>query len=143
MKKIFYFIIPVAIIVIAASYFKGNSSSVPTASSTSSSTSSSCMMTPQDYLKADKSDAVIIDVRTQGEYDYGHLEGAIVVDIYQRDFRDKINKLDKSKTYYVYCKTGIRSRNAVAYMRQVGFEKVCDLQGGVNYLARAGVKFVK
>ena len=105
--------------------------------------SSSCMMTPQDYQKADKSEAIILDVRTQREYDYGHLEGAIVVDIYQRDFRDKINKLDKSKTYYVYCKTGIRSRNAVAYMRQVGFKNVCDLQGGVNYLARAGVQFVR
>jgi phage shock protein E len=142
MKKIFYFIIPVAIIVIAASYFKGNSSSVPTATSSSKS-SASCVMSPQDYQKADKSEAVILDVRTQREYEYGHLEGAIVVDIYQRDFRDKISKLDKSKTYYVYCKTGIRSRNAVAYMRQVGFEKVCDLKGGVNYLARAGVQFVK
>ena len=142
MKKIFYFIIPVVIIVIAASYFKGNSSGVPTASS-SGSTSASCMMTPQDFVKADKSGAVIIDVRTQREYDYGHLEGAIVIDIYQRDFRDKINQLDKSKTYYVYCKTGIRSRNAVSYMRQSGFANVCDLQGGMNYLARAGVEFVR
>ena len=141
MKKIFYFIIPVAIIVIAASYFKGNTSSVQSASSSNS--TASCVMSPQDFQKADKGGAVILDVRTQREYEYGHLEGAIVVDIYQRDFRDKIGQLDKSKTYYVYCKTGIRSRSAVAYMRQVGFEKVCDLQGGVNYLARAGVQFVK
>lgn len=142
MKKIFYFIIPVVIIVIAASYFKGNSSTVSAVSSTGTN-AASCMMTPQDFVKADKSGAVIIDVRTQREYDYGHLDGAIVIDIYQRDFRDKINQLDKSKTYYVYCKTGIRSRSAVAYMRQSGFEKVCDLQGGVNYLAGAGVEFVR
>jgi rhodanese-related sulfurtransferase len=141
MKKIFYFIIPIVIIVIAANYFKGNSTTVATAASSGS--AASCMMTPQDFAKADKAGAVIIDVRTQREYDYGHLEGAMVIDIYQRDFRDKISKLDKSKTYYVYCKTGIRSRSAVSYMRQSGFAKVCDLQGGVNYLARAGVEFVR
>jgi rhodanese-related sulfurtransferase len=143
MKKIFYFIIPVVIIAIAATYFKGNSSTVSAVKSTGTNAAASCMMTPQDFVKADKSDAVIIDVRTQREYDYGHLDGAVVIDIYQRDFRDKINQLDKSKTYYVYCKTGIRSRSAVSYMRQSGFEKVCDLQGGVNYLARAGVEFVR
>lgn len=141
MKKIFYFIIPVVIVVIAANYFKGNSTAVATAASSGS--AASCMLTPQDFVKADKNDAIIIDVRTQREYDYGHLEGAIVIDIYQRDFRDKISTLDKSKTYYVYCKTGIRSRSAVSYMRQSGFTKVCDLQGGVNYLARAGVEFVR
>jgi rhodanese-related sulfurtransferase len=136
MKKIFYIILPLVMIVIVASYFKGNQSSAANASS-------SCSMTPQEYVNADKSDVVILDVRTQREYDYGHLEGAIVIDIYQKDFRDKVDQLDKNKTYFVYCKTGIRSRSAVSYMAQSGFKKVCDLQGGVNYLARAGVKMVK
>jgi phage shock protein E len=141
MKKILYFIIPVAIVVIAANYFKGNSTTVATAASSGS--AASCMMTPQDFAKADKAGAFIIDVRTRREYDYGHLEGAILIDIRQKDFKDQINKLDKDKTYYVYCKTGIRSRSAVSHMRQSGFTKVCDLQGGVNYLARAGVEFVR
>lgn len=141
MKKIFYFIIPVALIAVAASFFNGNSNSIDTSGNASA--GASCKMTPEQYVQADKSNAVILDVRTQREFDYGHLEGAIVIDIYQRDFRDKVNQLDKTKTYYVYCKTGIRSRSAVNYMVQSGFTKVCDLQGGINYLSRAGVEFVR
>ena len=141
MKKIFYFIIPVVVIAVAANFFNGKTKSIDTSGNASS--SASCKMTPEQYVQADKSDAIILDVRTQREFDYGHLEGAIVIDIYQRDFRDKVNQLDKTKTYYVYCKTGIRSRSAVNYMRQSGFSKVCDLQGGINYLARAGVEFVR
>lgn len=140
MKKVFYFAIPVVLIAIAVSFFNGKSKTIETSGSSSG---ANCKMTPDQYIQADKNNAVILDVRTQREFDYGHLEGAIVVDIYQGDFRDKVSKLDKSKTYYVYCKTGIRSRSAVNYMRDVGFTKVCDLQGGINYLARAGVQFVK
>ena len=71
------------------------------------------------------------------------MENAVVIDIYDESFKDKIAKLDKSKHYMVYCKTGIRSRSAVNYMLQSGFQYVCDLQGGVNYLTRAGVKLIK
>jgi len=140
MKKILYFVIPVAMIAIAASFFNGQST---TAYSGGGSPSENCLIKPEQFIKADKNAAVILDVRTQREYEYGHLEGAILMDIYSRDFKDKINQLDKGKKYFVYCKTGIRSRNAVSYMRQNGFKEVCDLQGGINYLARAGVELVR
>jgi len=143
MKKILYFIIPVGLIAVAASLFSGKSEAIDTSLATTANTSPECRMTPEEYVKADKSGSIILDVRTQREYNYGHLEGAILMDIYQRSFRDKVDQLDKSKTYFVYCKTGIRSRSAVRYMRQAGFTKVCDLQGGTNYLARAGVELVK
>lgn len=140
MKKIFYFVIPVVLVALAASFFNGKST---VASPGVASDSENCLMKPEKFLEVDKSDAVIIDVRTQREYNYGHLEGAILINIYERDFRDRIAQLDKNKRYFVYCKTGIRSRNAVNYMRKVGFKEVCDLQGGTNYLARAGVDFVR
>jgi predicted sulfurtransferase len=107
MKKILYFIIPVAIIAIAASLFSGRSEAIDTSRGTTVNNSPECRMTPDEYVKADKSGAIILDVRTQREYNYGHLEGAILMDIYQRSFRDKVDQLDKSKMYYVYCKTGI------------------------------------
>lgn len=137
MKKALYLIIPVVLIFVASRIYKGNSEV------SSASGSSSCNLSAEQYKGEDTSGAIILDVRTQREFDYGHLENAIVVDIYQKSFRDEINKLDKSKKYYVYCKTGIRSRSAVNYMMQSGFTKVCNLDGGVNYLARAGVKLVK
>lgn len=132
MKKIVYIIIPLVVVFVAARFFKSSPSA-----------EGSCILSATEYKAADKSDAVILDVRTQREYDYGHLEGAIIIDVYQKSFRDEVNKLDKNTKYFVYCKTGIRSRNAVNFMRQSGFKDVCDLQGGINYLTRAGVQLVK
>jgi rhodanese-related sulfurtransferase len=134
MKKILYFIIPLVMIIIVAGYLKGNM--VPA-------NATDCKLSATEFVKANKNDAVIIDVRTKREYDSGHVDGAINIDIYQRDFRVQIDNLDKSKRYFVYCKTGIRSKSAVNYMVQSGFTKVCDLEGGTNYLARAGVKMVQ
>ncbi len=133
MKKVLYFVIPVVIVFAATRFYENKD--VEKASS-------SCLLSAKEYAEADKKEVVIIDVRTEREYAYGHLEGAVLIDIYQQNFKDQINKLDKTKDYFVYCKTGVRSRSAVNYMRQTGFENVCELEGGVNYLTRAGVKLV-
>lgn len=132
MKKIVYIIIPLVVVFVAAKVFKSSPSA-----------EGSCILSATEYKAVDKSDAVILDVRTQREYDYGHLEGAIIIDIYQKSFRDEVNKLDKNTKYFVYCKTGIRSRSAVNFMQQSGFKNVCDVQGGINYLTSAGVQLVK
>lgn len=134
MKKIAFILIPIVLIIAISGFFNSNGEEA---------SSSSCLLSPEEYIKAEKSETIIIDVRTQREYDYGHLENAVVIDIYDKSFRDKVAQLDKSKHYMVYCKTGIRSRSAVNYMLQSGFKHVCDLQGGVNYLTRAGVQLVK
>lgn len=135
MKKALYFIVPVILIFVASRIYKGKTEE--------KSNSAYCNLSAKEYVEVDTKDAVILDVRTQREFDYGHLENAIFVDIYQKSFKEEINKLDKEKTYYVYCKTGIRSRSAVNYMLQSGFKKVCNLDGGINYLSRAGVKLVQ
>lgn len=135
MKKAFYIIIPVFLAFIAFNMFNNKKSNANNASS--------CNLSAKEYADADKEDAIIIDVRTQREFVSGHLENAILIDIYSRDFKKKIGELDTSKKYYVYCKTGIRSRNAVNYMLNNGFSKVCNLEGGLNYLSRAGVKLVR
>jgi len=135
MKKILYFIVPVVLIFVATKVYKGNNNQ--------NSDSAYCNLSANEYKNADTNNAIILDVRTQREFDYGHLENAKVMDIYQKSFRDKIASLDKNKSYYVYCKTGIRSRSAVNYMMQNGFKKVCNLDGGTNSLSRSGVKFVK
>ncbi len=132
MKKVVYVIIPLVVILVAARFFK----STPT-------TQGACLLSATEYKAADKSNAIILDVRTQREFDYGHLEGAIIIDIYQKSFREEINKLDRNTKYFVYCRTGIRSRSAVNFMMQSGFKSVCDVQGGINYLSRAGVQLVK
>jgi len=135
MKKALFLIVPVIIIFVAAMVYRGNSEE--------KGNSAYCNLSAKEYTEVDTKEAVIIDVRTQREFDSGHLENAIIIDIYQKTFKDEISKLDQNETYYVYCKTGMRSRSAVNYMMQMGFKNVCNLDGGINYLSRAGVKLVK
>ena len=75
--------------------------------------------------------AVILDVRTLAEVEEGIIPKAIHIDIYQgQGFVDELEELDKTKNYYVYCRSGNRSRQACAIMNQLGFENAYNLMGG-------------
>jgi rhodanese-related sulfurtransferase len=79
------------------------------------------------------SNAVILDVRTAEEQAMGIIPEAICIDIYNtEEFIDELEKLDKSKNYYVYCKAGGRSANACQIMDQMGFAQTYNLLGGVS-----------
>jgi rhodanese-related sulfurtransferase len=75
--------------------------------------------------------AVILDVRTEEEWNEGIIPNAVLNDIYKgQGFLYKLDELDKSKNYYVYCKAGSRSAQACAIMNQMGFETTYNLEGG-------------
>jgi rhodanese-related sulfurtransferase len=84
-----------------------------------------------------QNDAVIIDVRTPMEYQEGHIKNSKLIDISDRDFESQIEKLDKNKAYYVYCRSGGRSSSASQIMVEKGFTKVYNLQGGMIAWSRA------
>lgn len=74
--------------------------------------------------------AVVLDVRRPEEYAAGHLRGAVNSDWMKRkDFEDGVKTLDKSKKYYVYCRSGKRSHAAAERLKASGF-KVVDMSGG-------------
>lgn len=78
----------------------------------------------QDIAK----DAQIIDVRTTAEFSEGHIQGAAHIDVLQTAaFEAAIQKLDKSKHYLVYCRSGGRSGQAQAIMKARGFKHVENL----------------
>ncbi len=81
----------------------------------------------------DKSEeSVIIDVRTDDEFSTGYIEGAVNIDFYMGNkFISEIDKLDKSKSYFIYCKSGARSGQTCELMKQKGFKKVYNLEGGI------------
>ncbi len=87
--------------------------------------------------KSQEPNAVILDVRTPDEYNSGYIKGAQLMD-YFGDFKDKVDGLDKSKTYFVYCKAGSRSTSAADIMRQKGFKDVYELEGGVMNWENSG-----
>ncbi|MFZ1523564.1 MAG: rhodanese-like domain-containing protein [Saprospiraceae bacterium] len=80
-------------------------------------------------MEANK-DIVLIDVRTPEEIARGKINNALEMNISSPEFTDKINKLDKSKEYIVYCAVGGRSATAVSMMQQMGFTKVHNLAPG-------------
>ena len=76
--------------------------------------------------------AVILDVRTEEEVEDGIIPGAIHIDFYRGPgFLEEIDKLDKSKSYYVYCRSGNRSGQACALMTSRGFGNCYNLMGGM------------
>lgn len=75
-------------------------------------------------------DVVVLDVRTPGEIAEGKIPNALEIDIQNSDFQQKINALDKDKTYLVYCRSGGRSARACSEMKDLGFGKLYNLEGG-------------
>ncbi|MFO8147498.1 MAG: rhodanese-like domain-containing protein [Bacteroidota bacterium] len=83
-------------------------------------------------LLAEDKDAVIIDVRTREEFESGYLKNAQLIDIMQpQSFMDSVNKLDKNKNYYIYCRSGNRSGQACQVLDARGFINTYNLQGGM------------
>ncbi|MBW1298072.1 rhodanese-like domain-containing protein [Aquimarina litoralis] len=82
-------------------------------------------------LIAKDTNAVILDVRTEEEVEDGFIPNMLNIDIRMgQGFLDEIEKLDKSKNYYVYCRSGGRSAQACTLMNQMGFETTYNLLGG-------------
>lgn len=80
---------------------------------------------------AQDTNAVILDVRTQEEVEEGMIADAKHIDIYLgQGFLDQIDTLDKEKNYYVYCRSGKRSVQACALMKQRGIHSTHNLLGG-------------
>lgn len=83
-------------------------------------------------LHDESEESVIMDVRTDDEFSTGYIEGAVNIDFYMGNkFISEIDKLDKSKSYFIYCKSGARSGQTCELMKQKGFKKVYNLEGGI------------
>ena len=77
-------------------------------------------------------DAVMLDVRTQEEYEISRIPNSVNIDFYNPEiFMQEIGKLDKNMSYYIYCRTGVRSANSCHLMKELGFTKTYNLIGGI------------
>jgi rhodanese-related sulfurtransferase len=88
------------------------------------------LISPKD-LNAKLGDIQLIDVRTPEEYTGGYIEGAININFFDSDFNDQMAKLNKDKELYIYCRSGKRSGKAAKRLKDRGFTKIYDLQGGI------------
>lgn len=82
---------------------------------------------------------VILDVRTAGEYESGHIDRALQADwTNQNEFKERVKAIDKNAPIYIYCLGGGRSAAAQNYLIQNGFTNITNLQGGINAWNQAG-----
>ena len=83
-------------------------------------------------INSDNPKFVILDVRTLGEVSRGKIENSIQLDFYSHTFAADLLKLDKQKTYLVYCRSGNRSSKTLEIMRKMKFERVYNMLGGIR-----------
>jgi len=86
----------------------------------------------------------VIDVRTPAETSAGHLEGALLFDVQDQAFMASLETLDKSADYYIYCRSGNRSGQAIQIMKQAGFTGELANGGSLaNAASETGITVVK
>jgi len=82
---------------------------------------------------------IVIDVRTPEEFEEGHLiKSDYNYNFLSGEFEEKMQGFDKSETYYLYCRTGNRSGQAMEIMKKAGFENVYNI-GGFEDLVSSGI----
>ncbi len=100
------------------------------------------VISPQDF-KLKYVNHTIIDIRTPREYGSGHIEGAININLFDKDFLNQLSKYDKEQPIFIYCRSGNRTSTASKKMANFGFKQIYDLQGGIKNWTRANNKIVK
>jgi rhodanese-related sulfurtransferase len=80
----------------------------------------------------DLEDVQLVDVRTPKEHDEIRIANSQNIDFSSPTFEDDITKLDKAKPVILYCKGGTRSAKCAQKLKNAGFEKIYDLEGGIS-----------
>ena len=87
----------------------------------------------------------IIDVRTKGEFKKGHIKDAINISYFSGKFLKLVKQqhLDTSKLTLIYCQTQHRSPIVAKKLHKIGFNKIVDLEKGMNVWSKQGFPTVK
>lgn len=103
------------------------------------STDSATVVSVETFEKmAKKKKNAVLDVRTPEEMAEGHLINALNFDFLDESFPEKIESLNKNKTYLLYCRSGKRTAKAGALMKAAGFKNVYMLEGGITAWTEEG-----
>lgn len=98
---------------------------------------------PEDFFnRMTNPDIVILDVRTPEEFNLGHIENAILIDYRSENFLSQLKKLEQSKTYLIYCRSGARSISTLEILKSLGYKNLYELNGGITQWIRKGYSLV-
>jgi len=112
------FILPIVVLILSFGCYSQTNISLP----------------PSDFKnEISHADVQVLDVRTSGEYQSGHIQHSLLADWNNREqFMERIKYVDKTKPVYIYCLSGGRSAAAAKWMRENGFGSVYELKGGIS-----------
>lgn len=88
------------------------------------------VVTPAEF-KEKSVNQLIIDIRTPGEFTQGYIEGAVNINLFDKNFTEQFSEFDKSKPIFLYCRTGRRTSAASKKLAALGFQNIYDLHGGI------------
>ena len=87
---------------------------------------------------ANDKNGIIVDLRTTDEIAKGYIKGSVQIDFLEKDAEQKIDKLEKNKTYYIYDADGKKSTEAAEYMEKHNFKHIFTLEKGFSDWEKKG-----
>ena len=79
-----------------------------------------------------ESNKVLIDVRSYEEISIRSVDDFIQINFYEDDFYENLLNLDKEENIFLLCKSGRRSGLAAKFLKENGYSKVYNIEGGIN-----------
>ena len=124
MKRVFIWILLILLLLTACGQDKGNDQEAVYVN-----------ITAQEAKKImdDQEGYILLDVRTQEEYDQGHIPGAIVVPDTEIEARAEEVLPDKDQLILVYCRSGRRSKNAAQILVELGYTNIKEFGGIIDW----------
>ncbi|VVB91411.1 Thiosulfate sulfurtransferase GlpE [uncultured archaeon] len=89
----------------------------------------------------DKGEVFILDVRTQEEYNAGHIRNSTLIPV--QDLSKRLTEVPRDRKILVYCRTGGRSTAASEILVNNGFTRIYNMKGGITEWTKAGYEVVK
>lgn len=90
------------------------------------------VISAEKLLELQREGVPVFDIRTQGEYDEGHIPGVIHIDFLADGFLERMKSHDIETPIIIHCASGGRSGKASKQLLEAGFKKVYDYSGGFS-----------
>lgn len=93
------------------------------------------LISPEEVksMMEENEDFTLVDVRTQAEYDEGHIPGSILIPVDELEERAEEILTDKDAKIVIYCRTGNRTKAAGEILKRLGYRNLYDLGGIVDW----------
>ena len=96
------------------------------------------MISESEFNELRFSDCILVDVRTQDEFDLGHIDNAINLDFYSDTFQNDILSLPKNEKIVLYCRTNNRSSKTATILKENGYRDILVIRGGITEWVKKG-----